>query len=69
MKTDHGSLIREMVIEKLLSSFEKIAEKGDAKGLIALTKLILKVSRQFDNELMELRPETGDKHTHGGNRR
>lgn len=54
MKINYGSFIREQAIKNLLSAQKKIAEKGDAKALIILTKFVLKISCKFDNEMLEL---------------
>lgn len=42
------------VIKNLLYANKRIAEKGDAKAIIALTKFILKISKEFDDELLYL---------------
>lgn len=57
MQTNYGSFIREQVITNLLSTQEKIAETGNEKALIALSKFILKVSHQFDDEVLQLSSE------------
>lgn len=57
MKATYGNYIRENAIKNLLSSQTKIAEKGNVKGLISITKYILKISYKFDNELLDLRLE------------
>lgn len=57
MKAAYGNYIRENAIKNLLSSQTKIAEKGNVKGLISITKYILKISYKFDNELLDLRLE------------
>ena len=54
METNYGSFIREQVITNLLSAQEKMADKEDEKALIALSKFILKLSRQFDDEVLQL---------------
>lgn len=51
---NYGSFIREQAIKNLLSSQAKIAETGNARGLVILSKFILKISHQFDNEILEL---------------
>lgn len=52
-----GEFIREEAIKKLLSAQEQIAEKGDVKSLIILTKFILKISYKFDSKILNLRFE------------
>ena len=54
METNYGSFIREQVITNLLSAQEKMANKENEKALIALSKFILKVSRQFDDEVLQV---------------
>ena len=54
MQRNYGSFIRERAIKNLLSAQEKIAEAGNAKAIIILTKFILNVSHKFDQELLEL---------------
>ena len=54
MRTNFGSFIREQAIKNLLSTQEKIAETGNVKALIALSKFILKVSHQFDDEVLQV---------------
>lgn len=54
MRTNYGSFIREQAIKNLLSTQEKIAETGNVKAIIMLTKFILNVSHKFDQELLEL---------------
>lgn len=63
MKMNYGSFIREQVIKNLLSSQTKIAEAGNAKGLVILSKFILKISHQFDNEILELGFEINNKNS------
>lgn len=57
MKANYGLFIREQAIKNLLSAQKKIAVKGDAKGLVLLTEFILKISHQFDNEVLEIGQE------------
>lgn len=40
--------------KKLLSAQRKMAAKGNAKGLIAVTKFILSISHQFDGEMLKI---------------
>lgn len=54
MRTNYGSFLREQAIKNLLSTQEKIAETGNVKALIALSKFILKISRQFDDEVLQV---------------
>ena len=54
METNYGSFIREQVITNLLSAQEKMADKENEKALIALSKFILKISRQFDDEVLQV---------------
>lgn len=54
MQTNYGSFIREQVITNLLSAQEKMADKENEKALIALSKFILKLSRQFDDEVLQV---------------
>lgn len=60
METNYGSFIRERAIKNLLSAQEKMANKENEKALIALSKFILKVSHQFDNEVLQLSSEQGN---------
>ena len=53
-QTNYGLFIREQVITNLLSAQEKMANKEDEKALIALSKFILKVSRQFYNVVLQV---------------
>ena len=52
-----GKNIRCQIAKNLLSVHEQIADSGNVNALIVLTKFILKLSKQFDNEFFELRPE------------
>lgn len=54
METNYGSFIREQVITNLLSAQEKMADKENEKALIALSKFILNLSRQFDDEVLQV---------------
>ena len=54
METNYGSFIRERAIKNLLSAQEKMVDKEDGKALIALSKFILKVSHQFDDEVLQV---------------
>ena len=63
MKLNYGSYIREQAIKNLLSSQAKIAETGNARGLVILSKFILKISHQFDNEILELGFEINNKNS------
>ena len=60
MQTNYGSYIREQAIKNLLSTQEKIAETGNMKALIALSKFILKISYRFDNKVLQLSSEQGN---------
>ena len=60
MRTNYGSYIREQAIKNLLSTQEKIAETGNVKTLIALSKFILKISYRFDNKVLQLSSEQGN---------
>ena len=51
---DYGFFIREQAIKNLLSAQRKMAAKGNAKGLIAVTKFILSISHQFDGEMLKI---------------
>jgi hypothetical protein len=54
MQTNYGSFIRERAIKNLLSAQEKMANKENEKALIVLSKFILKISRQFDDEVLQV---------------
>lgn len=54
MGVDYGFFIREQAIKNLLSAQRKMAAKGNAKGLIAVTKFILGISHQFDGEMLKI---------------
>lgn len=54
MNVNYGEFIRETAIKNLLSAQEKIAERGDVKGLVFLTKFLLKISNKFNNVLLNL---------------
>lgn len=60
IKIVFGDYIRESAIKNLLSAQKAIADKGDVKSLIILTRFILKVSRKFDYEMLNLRLEDDD---------
>lgn len=50
-----GKTIREQIMKNLLFAHGQIAEHGETKALIVLSKFILKFSKQFDNEFFDLR--------------
>jgi len=52
-----GKNIRCQIAKNLLSGHKQIADSGNVNALIVLTKFILKLSKQFDDEFFELRPE------------
>lgn len=54
MGVDYGFFIREKAIKNLLSTQRKMAAKGNAEGLIAVTKFILSISHQFDGEMLKI---------------
>lgn len=54
MKEEFGFYIRKTVIKNLLSTHRKIADCGNVKSLIILTKFILKISNQFNEVLLDL---------------
>ena len=60
---NYGSFIREQAIKNLLSSQAKIAETGNARVLVILSKIILKNSHQFYNEILELGFEINNKNS------
>ena len=49
IKEEFGFYIRKTVIKNLLSAHRKIADRGNVKSLIILTKFILKISNQFND--------------------
>lgn len=53
MLLNHGSHIRRTVLDNLLTAHKRIAEAGTAKEIILLSKFILKLSKQFDKELLD----------------
>lgn len=54
MKVSIGKDIRHRMIKNLLSAHKQVADSGNVNSLIVLTKFILKLSKQFDDELFEL---------------
>ena len=54
IKEEFGFYIRKTVIKNLLSAHRKIADRGNVKSLIILTKFILKISNQFNDMLIDL---------------
>lgn len=49
-----GKNMRYQILKNLLSAHGQIADSGNISALIALTKFLLKLSKQFDNEFFEL---------------
>ncbi len=62
MKEEFGFYIRKTVIKNLLSAHRKIADRGNVKSLIILTKFILKISNQFNEILLDLGLEENNEH-------
>lgn len=60
MKEEFGFYIRKTVVKNLLSAHRKIADRGNVKSLIILTKFILKISNQFNDMLIYLEIEEND---------
>jgi len=60
IKEEFGFYIRKTVIKNLLSAHRKIADRGNVKSLIILTKFILKISNQFNDMLIDLGLEEND---------
>ena len=60
IKEEFGFCIRKTVVKNLLSAHRKIADRGNAKSLIILTKFILKISNQFNDMLIDLELEEND---------
>lgn len=54
VKVNIAHHIRHQVIKNLLHAHERVADQGRALDLIRLTKVILKLAKQFDNELLDL---------------
>lgn len=54
MRIGFGLYIRKNAIKNLLSAQEKIADSGNVKELIVLTKFILKISNQFNDISLDL---------------
>ena len=54
MGVDYGFFIRGQAIKNLLSTQREMAAKGNAEGLIAVTKFILSISHQFDGEILKI---------------
>jgi len=63
VKVNIAHHIRHRVIKNLLHAHERVADQGRAMDLIRLTKVILKLAKQFDNELLDLSLEEADKST------
>lgn len=57
MTVNHGDYIRGNVIKNLLRANKRLADQGTAVDVIRLSRFMLKLSRQFDKELLELRAE------------
>lgn len=52
-----GKNLRLQIVKNLLSAHKQIADSGNINALIVLTKFMLKISKQFDNELLEFWPK------------
>ena len=57
MRVSMGKDMRCRIVKNLLSAHQQIADSGNVNALIVLTKFILKLSKQFDDEFFELRPK------------
>ena len=57
MRISIGKNIRCQIAKNLLSAHKRIADSGNVNALIMLTKFVLKLSKQFDDEFLELRQE------------
>lgn len=60
MQTTGKAIIRELVIKKLLSGLERIAEKGDSIGLIRVSRFLLHLADKFGDISVDLGTEDGD---------
>lgn len=47
-------IIIEQVIKNLLSAHKKIADSGNEKGLICLSRYLLKLAEKFGNVIIEV---------------
>lgn len=54
MRVSMGKDMRCRIVKNLLSAHQQIADSGNVNALIVLTKFILKLSKQFDDEFFEL---------------
>lgn len=50
-KINIAAYIRAEVIKNLLIAHERIAEKGNAKAIIILSKFLFRIAEQFDDKL------------------
>ena len=57
MKVLISEHIRKQIVKNLLLAHERIAGEGDVKSIVMLSKFILQLSKNFNNELLELRSE------------
>ena len=55
MKILYGATIRDTAIRNLMLAQERISEEGNAAEIISITKFMLKISKKFDNQMLEMR--------------
>ena len=60
MKTTQSAIIRDAVIKNLLSAHERIAERGDAKSLIILSRYLLRLAKKDGDVIVNILPEDNE---------
>lgn len=53
MKNTLKNIIRQNVIKNLLSAHKRIADEGNPKELIRITRFLLKLAEKFEDVLVE----------------
>jgi len=60
MKTTQSAIIRDAVIKNLLSAHERIAERGDEKSLIFLSRYLLRLAKKDGDVIVNILPEDNE---------
>lgn len=58
MYTTIKDIILEDVIKNLLSAQRVASERGDSKGIIIITKYLLKIAEQFKDVMIDISPKS-----------
>ena len=66
MYANQKKVMRDEVVKNLLSAHKRIADSGSASDLVKLSRYLMRISKQFQDVLVDISPNSQEKEDAGG---